>query len=80
MREYLATLSTRNKCVEERRNVASNNVVMMVDPGNPRGHWPFGRVQDVFQALKGKVRVVRVRTGGKDYLPPITRLCLLDTD
>ena len=65
MKEYLSTLNTRNKCVEEQRNTASNDVVLMVDSGNPRGHWLLGRVQEVFQTLTGKVRVVRVRTEAK---------------
>ena len=29
----------------------------MVDPGNPRGHWPLGRIQEVFPGPDGKVRV-----------------------
>ena len=41
MKEYLSTLNTINKCVEEQPNIASN-VVLMVDPGNQRGYWPLG--------------------------------------
>ena len=75
MKEYLSTLNTRNKWVEEKRNIAPGDVVLMVDPGNPRGHWPLGRIQEVFPGPGGKGRVVRVRTGGKDYVRPITKLC-----
>ena len=78
MKEYLSTLNTRNKWVEEKRNLAPGDVVLMVDPGNPRGHWPLGRIQEVFPGLDKKVRVVRVRTGGKDYVRPITKLCPLE--
>ena len=78
MKEYLSTLNTQNKWVEEKRNIAPGDVVLMVDPGNPRGHWPLGRIQKVFPGPDGKVRVVRVRTGGKDYVRPITRLCPLE--
>ena len=63
LKEYLSTLNTRNKCVEEQRNIASNDVVLMVDPGNLPGHWPLGRVQEVFQALTGKVSVIRESLG-----------------
>ena len=50
----------------------------MVDPGNPRVHWPFGRIQEVFPGPDGMVRVARIRAGGKDYVRPITKLCPLD--
>ena len=78
MKEYLSTLNTRNKWVEEKRNIAPGDVVLVVDPGNPRGHCPLGRIQDVFPGPDGKVRVVRVRTEGKDYVRPITKLCPLE--
>ena len=78
MKEYLSTLNTRNKWVKEKRNIAPRDVVLAVDPGNPRGHWPLGRIQQVLPGPDGKFRVVRVRTGGKDYARPITKLCPLE--
>ena len=78
MKEYLSTLNTRNKWVEEKRNIAPGEVVLMVDPSNPRGHWPLGRIQETFPGPDGKVRVVRVRIGGKDYVRPITKLFPLE--
>ena len=69
MKEYLSALKTRNKWVEEKCNIAPDDVVLVVDPG---------RIQEVFPGPDGKVRVVRVRTGGKDYVRPITKLCLLE--
>ena len=78
MKKYLSTLNTRNKWVEEKRNIASGDVVLMVDPSNPRGHWPLGRIQEIFPGPDEKVRVVRVRTGGKDFVRPITKLCPLE--
>ena len=45
---------------------------------NPRGHWPLGQIQQVFPSPYGKVRVARVRTGGKDYVRPITKMCPLE--
>ena len=76
--EYLSALNTRNKWVEEKRNIAPVDVVLLVDPGNPPGHWPLGRIQEVFPGPEGKVRVVRVRMGGKDHVRPITKLCSLE--
>lgn len=78
MKEYLSTLNTRNKWIEEKRNIAPGDVVVVVDSGNPRGHWPLGQIQEVFPGHDGKLRVVRVRTGGKDYVQPITKLCPLE--
>ena len=78
MKKYLSTLNTRNKQVEEKRNIDPGDVVLMVDPGNARGHWPLGRIQEVFPGPDGKVRVVQVRTGGKDYVRPITKWCQLE--
>jgi len=60
-------LNARNKWVEEKRNIAPGDVVPMVNTGNQRGYWPLGRVQEIFPGSDGKVRVVRVITGGKDY-------------
>ena len=54
MKEYLPTLNTRNKWVEEKRNIAPGDVVLRVDTGNPRGHWPLGRIQEVFPVLTGR--------------------------
>ena len=56
----------------------TGDVVLMVDPGNPRGHWPLDRIQEVFPGPDGKVRVVRVRTGDQDYVRPIKKLCPLE--
>ena len=67
MKEYLSTLNTRNKWNEEKGNIAPGDVVLMVDPGNSRGHWPLSRIQEVLPGPDGKVKVVRVRTG-KDYV------------
>ena len=42
MKEYMSTLNTQSKLVEEKRNIAPGDVVLIVDPGNPRGRWPLG--------------------------------------
>ena len=47
MKEYLSTLNTRNKWNEEKGNIAPDDVVSMVDPGNSLGHWPLSRIQEV---------------------------------
>ena len=54
MKEYLSTLNTRNKWNEEKGNIAPGDVVLMVDPGNSRGHWPLSRIQEVFPGPDGQ--------------------------
>ena len=72
IKEYLSTLNTQNRWVKEKSSIAPGGVVSMVDPGNLREHLPLGRIQP-----DGKVRVLLVVTGGKDYVRPITELCPL---
>ena len=78
MKAYLSTLNTRNKWVEEKRNIAPGGVVLMVDPGKPSRALAFGSNSRRFPGPDGKVRVARVRTGGKDYVRPITKLFPLE--
>jgi len=40
MKEFLSTLNTRNKWVDQKRNVAPGDVVLLVDPSNPRANGP----------------------------------------
>ena len=51
MKKYLSTLNTRSKWVEEKRNIATGDVVLMVDPGDPRGHWPLVKFKRFSLAL-----------------------------
>ena len=78
MKEFLSTLNTRNKWVDQKRNVAPGDVILLVDPSNSRGKWPLGRIQEAFKGPDGHVRVVRVKSAGKEYLRPITKLCPLE--
>jgi hypothetical protein len=47
----------------------------MVDPRNPK--WPLARIVETFPGPDGHVHTVRIMTGGKLYLRPITKLCPL---
>ena len=78
LEEFLLTLNTRNKWVDQKRNAAPGDVVLLVDPGKPRGKWPIGRIQEVFKGSDGHVRVVRVKSVGKEYVRPITKLFPLE--
>ena len=54
--QYLSALNTRNKWVEEKRNIAPKDVVFVVDPGNPQGHWPLGRKGQSCTCQNGRQR------------------------
>jgi hypothetical protein len=51
--------------------------VMVVDPNAARGHWPLGRILEVFPGRDKRIRVVRVRIANQTFIRPVTRLCLL---
>lgn len=78
MKEFLTVLNTRSKWTDKRRNLAVDDVVLMVDQNNPKGRWPLGRVEEVFPGTDGNVRVVKVKSKDRVYIRPITKLCPLD--
>ena len=78
LREYIPTLQPRRKWTRERTDFAVGDVVLVVDPNTARGHWPLGRILEVFPGKDGHVRVVRVRISNQTFIRPVTRLCLLD--
>ena len=59
------------------RNLAVNDVVLIVDMNSPRCRWPLGRMQEVFQDRQGFVRSAMVRTATSVLKRPITKLILV---
>lgn len=59
--EYLNTLQQRNKWVIQEKNVAVDDLVLIVEEAPP-GTWKMGRVQAVHPSDDGRVRVVTVTT------------------
>ncbi|XP_045026266.1 uncharacterized protein LOC123470255 [Daphnia magna] len=79
LREYLPTLTTRNKWTRSQNNLEVNDMVLMVDPKSPRGHWPICRVAKVLPGSDGVVRAAEIVTkSGKTYTRPVVRLCRLE--
>lgn len=73
--EYLPLLQERTgPTTRSKANLKSGDVVLMVDNTVPRGVWPLGRVEEVFLGADGRVRTVRVRCRGTNYIRPITKL------
>ena len=76
-KEFLSLLQNRGKWWTEERNLAVDDIVMLVDPTNPRGKWPLGRILDTYPGKDTHVRTVRVLSNGKEFVRPITKLCPL---
>ncbi|XP_043238930.1 uncharacterized protein LOC122390257 [Amphibalanus amphitrite] len=79
-REYLPTLTTRVKWRADTADVQLGELVLVTDDNLPRGHWPVGRVVNVFPGADGRVRVVEVATATGRYRRPVSRLCRLECD
>ena len=77
-REYLPLLQERKKWILKRRNLAVNDLVLLVTENAPRGHWLLGRVTKVFPAQDGLVRTAEVRTKNSTLLRPISKLSPLE--
>jgi hypothetical protein len=77
LKEYLASIQCRGKWRKEFEDLEPGTVVMLIDPNSSRGDWPLGKVEEVFPGKDAHVRTVRVRSRGKSFLRPITRLCPL---
>ena len=73
LREYIPNLIERRKWLRNRRNLAVNDLVLVVTPNSPRGTWPVGRVTSVTTGPDGVVRSADVKvvrpSPGKDKLP-----------
>ena len=80
LKEYLPTLTGRAKWNKQERDFRVDDVVIVVDPQNPRGKWPLGRITDVMPGTDGHIRVVNVKIGDTVYRRPIHRLCHLPVD
>ena len=70
-------LAGRKKWFQQHRDFRIGDVVLVVDPEQPRGRWPLGRIVEIFPGADGHVRAVSVRIGQSVLKRSITRLCLI---
>ena len=70
VREYLSLLQEQKKWMMKKRNLTVNNLVLLVDVTQPRGHWNLGKVTKVFFGA--------VKTKTSTFVRPISKLCLLE--
>ena len=78
LKEYLPMLTTRAKWQQRNVNLEVDDLVLVVDPNTPRGHWTLGRIVRVFAGSDGQVRSAEVKTKSKIFKRPVTRLCRLE--
>jgi hypothetical protein len=78
LKEWLPSLTSRKKWHSDRRDFEVNDIVLVVSPETPRGHWPLGRITEVFKGRDRHVRAARIRVGKNEIIRSITRLCPLE--
>ncbi len=52
MREWLPMINIRSKWWEPKRDLKVGDVVLAISADKPRGHWPLGRVKEVFPGTR----------------------------
>ena len=76
LREYLPLLQERKKWILKRRNLAVNDLVLVVTENAPHGHWLLSRVTKVFPGKDDLVSTAEVKPKNSTLLHPISKLCL----
>jgi hypothetical protein len=86
LREIVPKLNSRSKWTALNRNIAVNDIVLIVDPATRRGEWPLGHVHEVFPDFNGTVRSASVAiwsgkgTETKLWTRAAHQLCVLETE
>jgi len=78
VREYLPTLTRRDKWFREQKPIQVGDVVILADNTQPRNCWPKGRIIEVYPGKDGQVRTVLVKTASGTYKRPAVKICVLD--
>ena len=71
-------LHTRKKWRTSVTDVKEGDVVLVIQEGLLRGHWPLGRILEVYPGKDNHVRVVKVQVGKNCFVRPITKVCPLE--
>eukprot|EP00111_Clytia_hemisphaerica_P018409 TCONS_00054442-protein len=78
-REYLPTLTARNKWTRASKNVQVGDLVLVHDTQSlSHGKWLLGRINQVFPGRDNRVRKVEVITHSGRYTRPITMISPLE--
>lgn len=77
LKEYLPTLTRREKWFEDVKPVTEGDLVFVLD-GSTRGRWERGRVLEVIHSGDGRVRQALVQTARGLLRRPVSKLAVLD--
>ena len=76
--EYLPLLQERSKWYNIERNLCVGDVVLICEDNCPCGQWPMAVVEEVHAGQDQLVRSVKLRSGHRELVRPISKLCLLE--
>ena len=79
-REYLPSLQQHQKWNKSQRNLAVNDIVLLLDENTPCSIWPLGRVIEVYSNRRdGLVRSAKVKTRSTELMRPVDKIILLES-
>ena len=64
--------------MRETRPLQTDDLVLIVEDDEPRGHWPLARVVRTLQGADDRIRAAEVKTARNVLTRPTARLCLLE--
>ncbi|XP_066958900.1 uncharacterized protein [Macrobrachium rosenbergii] len=76
-REYLPPLREHQRWTTRRQDLQNGDVVLALDEKGPRGTWPLVRVIEVIRSADGSVLSARLKTDTREYLRPVSKMCIL---
>lgn len=74
IKDFVIALNWCVKWSKEHPNVKLGDVVIIISPDTPRGHWSLGSMEDVYLGPDGKICVVRTWAQGSSMLRPMTNI------
>ncbi|XP_067668344.1 uncharacterized protein [Haliotis asinina] len=77
MKEWIPSLNRRRKWFT---HLKVNDIVLVISPNTPRGHWPMGRIIQTYPGKDGHTRVVDIQIGQTVVTRPVTKVCSLEMD
>ena len=78
LREWIPTLNRRKKWQQLQKDVKVDDIVLVISPDLPRGHWPLGKIVSLHPGKDGHTRVVKVQVGKNIVSRSITKNCSLE--
>lgn len=76
--EVVPSLTKRKKWYADHRNIQVGDLVLVIDQNNPRGKWPFSRVDEIFIGQDRIPRSALVRNKDGVYHRPVSKLCVIE--